>query len=85
MIDTGDGESPEYLELLEKVLRESQVTVGEIVLTHWHGDHVGGIGPVRKSIGQECRAWKFPRDTGEDGYTELADGQEIETEGASLK
>ncbi|KIM55985.1 hypothetical protein SCLCIDRAFT_1220635 [Scleroderma citrinum Foug A] len=56
LIDTGEGR-PEYIPLLESVLLEdrlptdrandhSQQHVSDIILSHWHHDHVGGLPSV---------------------------------------
>ncbi|KAJ1879115.1 Beta-lactamase-like protein 2 [Coemansia sp. RSA 486] len=41
LVDTGDGAQPEYLTLLRQTLDGSQID--QILLTHWHPDHVGGL------------------------------------------
>jgi len=41
---------PEYFDLLQSVLKEYQVTLDQIVLTHWHPDHVGGVETIQQSI-----------------------------------
>jgi len=38
LLDTGDGQVPEYFDLLQSVLKEHQVTLDQIILTHWHPD-----------------------------------------------
>jgi ribonuclease/clavin/mitogillin len=53
LIDTGEG-APDYLPVLERALREASEVVGErveiaqVLFTHWHPDHVGGIAQVRQ-------------------------------------
>jgi len=84
-LDTGDGEEPEYLDLLKSVLKEHHITLDHIVLTHWHEDHVGGVGPIQKSVEKCCRVSKFPVAEHPTDYEPLADGQSIVTEGANLK
>src|SRR5262245_38796513 len=48
LVDTGQG-LPEYLPFLERGLREVRQGEGlqEIVLTHGHPDHVGGVAGIR--------------------------------------
>lgn len=43
LIDTGDENVPQYIEHLNGVLRQEQASIGTIILTHWHHDHVGGV------------------------------------------
>ena len=50
LIDTGDKEKPEYTSNLKQVLDEHKVSIQEIILTHWHHDHIGGIPGVCKEI-----------------------------------
>lgn len=50
LLDTGDGEAPEYIDLLRSVLKEHQVTLDHILLSHWHPDHVGGVKIIQQSI-----------------------------------
>jgi endoribonuclease LACTB2 len=49
LIDTGEGK-PEYITVLEQALRETaaptnptRVDISDIVISHWHQDHVGGL------------------------------------------
>ena len=50
LVDTGSGGSHEYTAHLKEVLSRNQITIQEIVLTHWHPDHVGGIADVLKCV-----------------------------------
>ncbi|KAI7171576.1 hypothetical protein KC360_g6027 [Hortaea werneckii] len=53
LIDTGEGGRKAWTEALEKVLREEGITgIEAVLLTHWHPDHVGGVGDVRGVCGQ---------------------------------
>ena len=51
LIDTGSGGSGEYIAHLKEVLTNNQTTIQEILVTHWHPDHVGGILDVVKGLG----------------------------------
>lgn len=42
LIDTGEGK-PEYLEQLAKYAETVGFEISAIMLTHWHGDHIGGV------------------------------------------
>ena len=47
LIDTGEGRR-EYIPLLRKAMEDEGVTGLEgILLTHYHGDHIGGLRDVR--------------------------------------
>ncbi|XP_068737008.1 endoribonuclease LACTB2-like isoform X2 [Montipora capricornis] len=95
LIDTGSGGSHEYTAHLKEVLSRNQITIQEIVLTHWHPDHVGGIADVLKCVRNtdNLRISKLAQKglkeeiSGLRGhkYHYLNNGDEIKTEGATLK
>ncbi|CAI8005598.1 Endoribonuclease LACTB2 [Geodia barretti] len=47
LIDAGEPERADYLELLRSALQQAKSVVSEILVTHWHLDHTGGIPAVR--------------------------------------
>ena len=49
LLDTGDGQQPEYFLNLKKSLDDNCITIRDVILSHWHYDHVGGIAEVLKS------------------------------------
>ena len=87
LLDTGQG-LPQYLPLLERALREVQRGEGlqEIVLTHGHVDHSGGVGSVRDHFGP-LRVVKKPwlHLDGALNIHRIDEGDEIHTEGATLR
>lgn len=42
LVDTGEGR-PSWAAALRRVLLDEDATVTEVVLTHWHHDHVSGV------------------------------------------
>ena len=53
LLDTGDGMQPEYLLNLKNCLNLDKVIIKDIILSHWHPDHVGGTTEILK-IAQVC-------------------------------
>jgi ribonuclease/clavin/mitogillin len=86
LVDTGSG-VPAYPDVLARALdRAGCDGLQEIVLTHAHPDHGGGVADVQERWGP-LRVSKLPGpDDAALGFTlhPLADGQRIATEGATL-
>ena len=88
LIDTGEGKE-DYTSLLKDVLkRHGNIAIQEILLTHWHQDHVGGVEAVQKlaTPPQTTTTRKYPRDVDAiRGFVEIKDGDVYRTEGATLR
>ena len=50
LVDTGESDNAEYISNLAKVLKEQQTSIQEMIVTHWHWDHVGGITNICSQI-----------------------------------
>ena len=61
LIDTGDGQKPEYFLNLKKSLNFDRFGLNGIILTHWHPDHVGGVAEALKSCHKGAKVYKFAR------------------------
>ncbi|EFX80676.1 hypothetical protein DAPPUDRAFT_303870 [Daphnia pulex] len=85
LLDTGDGQVPEYFDLLQSVLKEQQATLDHILVSHWHPDHVGGVDKIQQSINKDCKVSKFHIEDRPTEFEKLTDGQEVSVEGANLK
>ena len=87
LLDTGQG-LPQYLPVLERGLRETRggKQLQEIVLTHGHTDHMGGVEGIQRRFGPLPVSKKpCARFDGSLAVTAIDDGGEIGTEGATLR
>ena len=50
LVDTGSPNIPEYVTNLQQTLKNHHATIKEIVITHWHEDHVGGVPSVCREV-----------------------------------
>jgi glyoxylase-like metal-dependent hydrolase (beta-lactamase superfamily II) len=89
LLDTGSGR-PEYVDLLERGLRElcSTDAPGDILVTHVHPDHIGGAASLTERFGPRAvckRPWVGKDEAHEIELTPIDDGFELRTEGATLR
>lgn len=88
LLDPGQG-VPGYLEVLERAMaRAGCEGIQEIVLTHGHVDHVGGVAQVLERFGP-LRVSKLPWPAFDRAcpapLTPIGDGSVLRTEGATLR
>lgn len=93
LLDTTEPNVSEYTNLLKQYLDEHNISLQHILVTHWHHDHVGGIGNIFEVIKPDCPVSKLchlsqktdAKPTPNVEYTYLTDGQKLLTEGATLQ
>ncbi|KAK4496927.1 hypothetical protein PRZ48_011376 [Zasmidium cellare] len=82
LLDTGEGR-PEWLASLKQALKDEDVRISDVILTHWHGDHVGGVKDVLSLPNHsDVKVWKHTPDSNQHPIPE---NKVFHTEGASLK
>lgn len=42
-MDAGEPDDQRYIKRLDEVLKEENIDLEHIVVTHWHHDHIGGV------------------------------------------
>ncbi|KAJ2451708.1 Beta-lactamase-like protein 2 [Coemansia sp. RSA 2336] len=68
LVDTGDGKQPKYFDLLRQCLGPDS-RISQILLTHWHADHTGGISSLLEMsdiVTAECSVFKHKMPTDKD-------------------
>ena len=83
LIDTGEGLSA-YQPLLFSVLESENCTIGPVLLTHWHYDHVGGINQVTELCPQATFS-KYYHSNDEGNFLPIRDGDVFAVEGGNVK
>ena len=83
LIDTGEGR-PSWRAALQSVLASEKATITTAILTHWHPDHIGGVGDLN-ALSPGVRVYK---NQPTEGLLSLHDGQQFDSEvidGATLR
>ncbi|KAK3680668.1 putative metallo-beta-lactamase domain protein [Podospora appendiculata] len=82
MIDTGQGIA-DWASLVAQTLSNEQFALSHVLLTHWHGDHTGGVPDLINLYPQlaPCIYKHTPSKT----QQPIADGQIFRVEGATVR
>lgn len=84
LLDTGEGK-PKWIETLKQVLADENASLENVVISHWHPDHVGGIKDVQ-SLSPLPKIYKnLSHPAEDDSVLDIADGQKFSVEGATLR
>lgn len=82
IVDTSGGE-PAWIELIAATLKSREISLSHVLLTHWHGDHTGGVPDLlRLSPNLQGSIYKNDPDNGQRNIT---DGQIFQVEGATVR
>jgi glyoxylase-like metal-dependent hydrolase (beta-lactamase superfamily II) len=82
IIDTGQG-LPEWIDLISSTLQNFNITLSHVLLTHWHGDHTGGVPDLL-----EHYPYLVPsifKHTPSKTQQPIVDGQVFHVEGATIR
>jgi len=91
LIDAGQDGFPEYINNLSNLLKEQKVRIKDLIITHWHRDHIGALPEIDSIIdGDKPTVHKFRRTDDDEvpagmGFQELRDNQTFSVEGATLR
>ncbi|KXG53338.1 uncharacterized protein PGRI_003880 [Penicillium griseofulvum] len=82
IIDTGQG-IPEWADLIASTLTDNSIYLSHIFLTHWHGDHTGGV-PDLIRLYPELSQCVYKNTPGRNQQP-IEDGQRFTVEGATIR
>ncbi|TVY45299.1 Lactamase-like protein [Lachnellula occidentalis] len=82
IIDTGQG-IPGWVDLVSSTLATASASLTQVLLTHWHGDHVGGV-PNLVSLYPHLDRAIYKHSPSEEQQP-ITDGQVFHVEGATLR
>ncbi|KXT14300.1 hypothetical protein AC579_8413 [Pseudocercospora musae] len=82
IVDTSGGEK-EWIELLQATLLDRGINITHVLLTHWHGDHTGGV-PDLIRLYPHLKDHIYKNEPERD-QQEIQDGQIFAVEGATIR
>lgn len=82
IIDTGQG-LPEWTDLISSTLANMSISLSHVFLTHWHGDHTGGVSDLTRLYPDLSES--IFKHTPSKSQRPIADGQKFKVEGATIR
>ncbi|KAL8708707.1 MAG: hypothetical protein Q9220_006432 [cf. Caloplaca sp. 1 TL-2023] len=82
LIDTGQGFDC-WTDAIQEVLATEKISLSHVLLTHWHGDHTGGV-PGLLKLYPDLSAGIY-KNSPDRNQEPIEDGQIITVEGATLR
>ncbi|TPX09877.1 uncharacterized protein E0L32_008899 [Thyridium curvatum] len=82
IIDTGQG-IPDWADLVSDVLLTEKFSLGRVLLTHWHGDHTGGVPDLIRMY--PALTTEIYKHTPSKSQQPIVDGQIFKVEGATIR
>ncbi|KAK4233611.1 beta-lactamase-like protein [Achaetomium macrosporum] len=82
IIDTGQG-IPEWAELISSTLSASNISLSHVLLTHWHGDHTGGVADLLRLYPD--LSGSIYKHSPSKAQQPIADGQVFAVQGATVR
>ncbi|KAJ9142484.1 putative Metallo-beta-lactamase domain protein [Pleurostoma richardsiae] len=82
LIDTGQG-IPGWADLIQANLSSAGISLSHVLLTHWHGDHIGGVPDLLRMYPDLSSS--IYKHTPSKTQQPINDGQVFRVEGASVR
>jgi glyoxylase-like metal-dependent hydrolase (beta-lactamase superfamily II) len=82
IIDTGGGVA-EWADLIALTLKMKSIRISHVLLTHWHGDHTGGVSDLLRLF-PDLRGTIY-KHTPDSSQQPIEDGQRFSVEGATIR
>ncbi|KAL2808490.1 beta-lactamase-like protein [Aspergillus granulosus] len=82
IVDTGQG-IPDWADLIHETLSRRGITLSHVLLTHWHGDHTGGVPDLIRMYPHLSSA--IYKHTPSKTQQPIVDGQIFRVEGATVR
>ncbi|OIW25631.1 Metallo-hydrolase/oxidoreductase [Coniochaeta ligniaria NRRL 30616] len=82
LIDTGQG-IPEWAGIISSTLAKMSISLSHVLLTHWHGDHTGGVPDLIRLYPH--LADSIYKHTPSSTQNPISDGQVFTVEGATVR